>query len=170
MIICGPCLDGIHKCWPGDCACTLCGVPLRKPKRVREYTPRPPREPRKPAEVLTPEMADYVARQLLEDVGGRYSYISQDEWDAVHSRESWPHRAVAKELGLSYERVRYIRRMVRPEDSFAVPSYANIARRAGCSYKQVARIMNELVALRDVSQWDAFTPPALRPPEPRTFS
>lgn len=75
--------------------------------------------------------------------------MSQPEWDAVYARRGWSHKQVAAELQISYERVRYIRRMPRPTNEQIAPSYCDIAIRAGCSTNQVYKVMADLVGLRD---------------------
>lgn len=173
MIICNRCLDGVHKCWPGDCACVLCGVELKKhagpqPGPARERAKAAPRAKGRFQSTLTPEMTDHIARKLLEDAGSPHR-ISQPEWDAVAARQGWSHTEVASELGISYERVRYIRRMPRPTDAHLAPAYRDIAHRAGVTHGQVYKVMKDLVSLRDADPWSS-TRPQDRPPEPCTFS
>lgn len=177
-LICNRCLDGFHQCWPGDCACTVCDLPVakrapaRKPKRVQPHQQSPTTltgRPRKIAPHLSPEMSDYIARSLLD--GSRTNcVISPEEWDAVHARPSWSHNEVARELELTFERVRYIRRMARPTDEGPHKSFVRLADRVGATPGQVHKVMRDLVTLRDASTWDAFTPPKARPPEPCTFA
>ncbi len=156
--ICGRCLDGWHKCWPGECACTQCNkampvlrkpVQVRKPPKVRK--PKPPKGVPHPVAKVTPldtDLVSYIARQLIEDAGSPHR-VSQPEWDAVHYRHGWTHMEVAIDLDITYERVRYIRRMPRPVDEHVAPAYRDIAYRAGCTVSQVYKVMQDLVALRD---------------------
>lgn len=152
------CLDGWHKCWPGECACTQCNKALPKPRKP-VGAPRKPRvrltnpvkkdgTPRKIAPEIGDDLERYVARQLIEDAGSPHR-VSQPEWDAVDVRRGWTHKQVAVDLDITYERVRYIRRMPRPVDGHIAPAYLDIAYRAGCTVHQVYKVMQDLVVLRD---------------------
>lgn len=182
MNVCNRCLDGVHKCWPNECACTICGKPVPKLKRTRlapsrTYEQRPgpaakklgtPNAQNTPH--MTPELMHYIAVQLLESLPGRF-FVSADEWDAVHNRwdaGGWTQQQIADELEITFERVRHIRRMPRPERDI-LPGYAEIADRCGVSVGQVRTVMSHLVRLRDDIPF-AFYPPKDRPAQPCTFS
>lgn len=149
--ICNRCLDGWHKCWPGECACTQCNKPLpklRKPGPTLRKPKRPTVKVKEPAPQISEDLERYVARQLIEDAGSPRR-VSQPEWDAVANRNGWTHMEVAIDLDITYERVRYVRRMSRPVDEHVAPAYRDIAYRAGCHVDQVYKVMRDLVVLRD---------------------
>lgn len=148
------CEEGFHGCWPGECDCTVCNVaqkePPPKPVRKPKAHPQPKGVPH-PTEKWVPlpeDLEEYIALQLIEDAGSPHR-VSRPEWDAVHQRDRWTHREVAEDLRITYERVRYIRKMPRPVKGHVAPAYANIAFRAGCTVSQVYKVMADLVALRD---------------------
>ena len=97
---------------------------------------------------LDAEMRHWIACALIENPTSNRR-VSQEEWDAVHARPSLSHKQVAADLGITYERVRTIRRLERPADDFIAPAHADIALRAGCTVWQVVGVYKDLLALQD---------------------
>lgn len=154
------CSEGFHGCWAGECDCTTCNYTQkeqprqRRPRNSQTPKPKPPKGVPHPIGKVTPlpeDLVEYIALRLLEDAGSPHR-ISQPEWDAVHRRFEWTHKEVAIDLGLTYERVRYIRRMSRPDDTHVAPAYRDIAYHAGCTVSQVYKVMRDLVVLRDAER------------------
>lgn len=155
------CAESFHGCWPGECLCKVCNhntdplpllpKPVRKPRKPRQSGPKGVPHAIEKVAPLPEDLVEYIAAQLLQDAGSPHR-VSQPEWDAVHRRFEWSHMEVAVDLQISYERVRYIRRMPRPEDQHVAPAYRNIAYRAGCTVSQVYKVMGDLVVLRDAER------------------